>query len=167
MDYVCGQAFNLVAVTETWFKPNNDSIRAQLSLWLSVLKPRKGYRDVGTALSYKDSMKIISSSCGQLESFEYSEWIVSPSGTIPLSHRDSTMSEVYYKVHITRVLHTTRISNIDSEMFVDRKIREMVDFELGKEIKKDVFRHVTSVTTCLLFLSTSLLFFYLCHPYYT
>ena len=30
MDYVCGQAFNLVAVTETWFKPNNDSIRAQL-----------------------------------------------------------------------------------------------------------------------------------------
>ena len=25
------------------------------------------------------------------------------------------------------------------------EIREMVSFELGKEIKKDVFRHVTSV----------------------
>ena len=116
-----------------------------MSLWLSVLKSRKGYRDGGTALFYKDSLKIISSSCGQLESFEYSEWIVSPSGAIPLSHRDSTMSEVYYKVHITRVLHTTRISNIDSEMFVDRKIREMVGFELSKEKRKKVFRLVTSM----------------------
>ena len=27
-----------------------------------------------------------------------------------LSHRDSTVSEVYYEVHMTRVLHTARIS---------------------------------------------------------
>ena len=46
---------------------------------------------------------------------------------------------------MTRVLDTARISNVDSVMFVDRKIREMVSFELGKEIKKDVFRLVTSV----------------------
>ena len=46
---------------------------------------------------------------------------------------------------MTRVLDTARISNVDSVMFVDIKIREMVSFELGKEIKKDVFRLVTSV----------------------
>ena len=38
----------------------------------------------------------------------------------PLSHRDSTVSEVYYEVHMTRVLHTARISNVDSVMFVNR-----------------------------------------------
>ena len=36
---------------------------------------------------------------------------------LPPSHRVSTMSEVYYEVHITRVLHTARISNVDSVMF--------------------------------------------------
>ena len=41
------------------------------------------------------------------------------SDALPLSHRDSTVSEVYYEVHITRVLHTARISNVDSVMFVD------------------------------------------------
>ena len=40
--------------------------------------------------------------------------------------------------------NTVRISNVDSVMFVNR-IRDMVSFELGKEIKKDVFRLVTSV----------------------
>ena len=48
------------------------------------------------------------------------------------------MSEVYYEVHMTHVLHTARISNVDSLMFVDRN-REMVSFELGKEIKRDIF----------------------------
>ena len=38
----------------------------------------------------------------------------------PLSHRDSTVNEVYYEVHMTCVLHTARISNVDSVMFVDR-----------------------------------------------
>ena len=43
------------------------------------------------------------------------------------------MSEVYYEVHMTCVLHNSRISNVDSGMFVNR-MREMVSFELGKEI---------------------------------
>ena len=43
---------------------------------------------------------------------------------LPLSHRDSTVSEVYYEVHMTRVLHTARISNVDSVMFVDRNKRD-------------------------------------------
>ena len=40
--------------------------------------------------------------------------------------------------------NTVRTSNVDSVMFVNR-IREMASFELGKEIKKDIFRLVTSV----------------------
>ena len=43
------------------------------------------------------------------------------------------VSEVYYEVHMTRVLHTAGISNVDSVMFVNR-MREMASFELGKEI---------------------------------
>ena len=66
------------------------------------------------------------------------------SDTLPLSHRDSTVSEVYYEVHMTRVLHTARISNVDSVMFIDR-LREMVSFVLGKAIEEDAFRLVTSV----------------------
>ena len=46
--------------------------------------------------------------------------------------------------YVTRVLHTARISDVDSVMFVNR-VREMVSFELGKEIEKDNFRFVTSV----------------------
>ena len=46
------------------------------------------------------------------------------SDALPLSHRDSTVSEVYYEVHMTRVLHTARISNVESVMFVDRNTRD-------------------------------------------
>ena len=60
------------------------------------------------------------------------------SDALPLSHRDSTVSEVYYEVHMTRVLRTARISNVDSVMFVNR-LRKMVSFELGKEIVKYIF----------------------------
>ena len=45
---------------------------------------------------------------------------------------------------MTRVLHTAKISNVDSIMFINR-IRKIVGFELVKEIEKDVFRLVTSV----------------------
>ena len=38
---------------------------------------------------------------------------------VSMSHRDSTLSEVYCKVQMTRVLHTARISNVDSVTFVN------------------------------------------------
>ena len=41
------------------------------------------------------------------------------------------VSEVSYEVHMTRVLHAARNTNVESVMFVDR-LREMVSFELGK-----------------------------------
>ena len=47
------------------------------------------------------------------------------------------VSEVYCKVHMTHVLNTARISDVDSSVFVNR-IREMVSSELSKEIEKDV-----------------------------
>ena len=56
---------------------------------------------------------------------------------LPLSHRDSAVSVVCYKVYMKRVLHTARISNVDRLMFVDRW--ETVSFELGKEIENEVF----------------------------
>ena len=40
-----------------------------------------------------------------------------------LSHRDFTVSEFNYEVHLTRVLHTARISNVDSVMFVEKNKR--------------------------------------------
>ena len=36
------------------------------------------------------------------------------SDALPLSHRDSTVSEVYYEVYMKRVLHTARIGNVES-----------------------------------------------------
>ena len=83
-------------------------------------------------------------SAGQGKNFE-SPWEIQIlcSDALPLSHRDSTVREVYYKVYLTPVLNTTRISNVDSIMFVHR-IREIVSFELSKETKKDVFCLVTS-----------------------
>ena len=54
---------------------------------------------------------------------------ISCSDALPLSHRDTQVSEVYYEVHRTRVLHTTRISNIESVIFVNR-IKKMVSLEL-------------------------------------
>ena len=66
------------------------------------------------------------------------------SDALPLIHQDSSMSEIYYEVLITRVLHTARISNVDSVMFLI-EIVEMVSFELDEELRKMFFRVVTSV----------------------
>ena len=41
------------------------------------------------------------------------------SNALPLSRRDSTVNEVYYEVHLTRVLHTVWINNVDSVIFVN------------------------------------------------
>ena len=60
------------------------------------------------------------------------------SDALPLSHQDSSMSEIYYGVLITRVLYTARISNVDSVMFLI-EIVEMVSFELDEELRKMFF----------------------------
>ena len=40
------------------------------------------------------------------------------SDALPLSHEDSSVSEIYYEVLMKRVLHTARISNVDCVMFL-------------------------------------------------
>ena len=68
------------------------------------------------------------------------------SDALPLSHRDSTVSEVYYEVHMTGVLHTARISNVDSVMFVDRNLMKRMSCEKpAQEIMKEnrIFYHDT------------------------
>ena len=45
---------------------------------------------------------------------------------------------------MTRVLHATRISNVDSSLFLNR-IRKIVILSSTKEIEKDVFHLVMSV----------------------
>ena len=62
---------------------------------------------------------------------------------LPLSHKDSVVSEVYYEARKTRVSHTAKISNVDSVLFVNR-MREMVSFELGTEIEKDLSLFLSS-----------------------
>ena len=46
------------------------------------------------------------------------------SDALPLSHKDSMVSQVYYEVHMTCVLHIARISNVSNVMFVDRNYRD-------------------------------------------
>ena len=55
---------------------------------------------------------------------------------------DSKVSEVYYEVHMTRVLHTVRISNVDSVMFINR-VRD------GSFCPMLVTRRKTSFSICL------------------
>ena len=59
-------------------------------------------------------------SMGQRKNSE-SPWRIEPQTfVLPLCHRDSTVSEVCYEVHMTRVLHTARISNVKGK----GKVRE-------------------------------------------
>ena len=70
----------------------------------------------------KDVFRLVSS-VGQRKNSE-SPWGIKPQAlgfrfdALPLSHRDSTVSEVYYEVHMARFLHTSRMNNVDSVMFV-------------------------------------------------
>ena len=46
------------------------------------------------------------------------------SDALPLSHREFTVNEVYYEVHVTRVLHTAMISNVFFEYESDFRSNE-------------------------------------------
>ena len=53
------------------------------------------------------------------------------SDALPLSHSDSTMSKVYREVHLTRVLHTARISNVDGVVFLLLMTRRKTSFPIS------------------------------------
>ena len=56
------------------------------------------------------------------------------SDAVPLSHKDSSVSGVYYEVLMTCVLRTAYITKVD-----------WYDFESGEELRKLFFRLLTSV----------------------
>ena len=76
----------------------------------------------------KDVFRLVTSVGQRKKSDSQEESNLRPSDSrseaLPLSHRDSTVSEVYYEVHTRHVLHTARLCNVDSVMFVDRSKRE-------------------------------------------
>ena len=53
------------------------------------------------------------------------------SDALPLSHSDSTTSKVYREVHLTCVLHTARISNVDGVVFVMLMTRRKTSFSIS------------------------------------
>ena len=69
------------------------------------------------------------------------------SDALPLSHRDSTVSKVYYKVHMTRILHTARISHVNSIETTER-----ISFKLGTVIN---YRRGYVIRTLVTLLATS------------
>ena len=90
---------------ESWIRGDRDTL--QLSLNLSNLTMNKTLK--------RDVFHLVTS-MGQRQNSE-SPWGIKPqtlqilcSNALPLSHRDSMVSEVYYEVHITHVLHTARNS---------------------------------------------------------
>ena len=58
------------------------------------------------------------------------------SDALPLSHRDSTVSEVYYEVHMTRVPVSFTRSHVNAETFISVKRRSMR--ERMKEHDRDI-----------------------------
>ena len=75
--------------------------------------------------------------------YQTSDLRIPRSDALPLSHRDSTVSEVYHEVHMTRVLYTA--SNVESVMFVDRNRRDGKFLSSVKKKRKMFFRFFTSV----------------------
>ena len=53
------------------------------------------------------------------------------SDALPLSHSDSTVSKVYHEVHLTCVLRTARISNVDGVVFVMLMTRRKTSFSIS------------------------------------
>ena len=82
-DDVGNNKFDFVAITETWLKSIDDSIRAQLCLpgYKFYDRPREAKCGGGTALLYRDSLNISKGNYGQKESFEFSEWILKSTGS--------------------------------------------------------------------------------------
>ena len=69
------------------------------------------------------------------------------SDALPLSHRDSTVCKVYYKVHMTRILHTARINHVNSILFVNRNKRArgtVINYKRGYIIRTLVTLSATS-----------------------
>ena len=164
VDYVCENKFDLLAVTETWLKATDDSIRAQLcpTGYKFLDKPRKNCRGCGTALLYRDSIKTSMTNSGQKESFEFSEWVISLSssnntGLIiyrpPSSENHRVRSSVFFKefLHYTESIILSKEHllilgdfNIHVDVLSDPDTRKFLDllYSLGLEQHVDQPTHI-------------------------
>ena len=86
VDYVCGQAFDLVAITETWLKTIDDAIRVELCPpgYKLIDYPRTRRCGGGIGLLYKDSLRVTKVRNGEEESFEYCELLVQISSSLKI-----------------------------------------------------------------------------------
>ena len=75
----------------------------------------------------KDVFRLVSS-VGQRKNYE-SPWGIKPQALgfrASMSyHWDSTVSELYYEVHMARFLHTSRMNNVDSVIFVGQIVDQI------------------------------------------
>ena len=114
----------------------NSATVVSLAINCSILSVKVSGKPVGERVKYsdkeKDDFRLVTS-VGQRKKFvvpmsnRTSDLRIPRSDVLPLSHRDSTVSEVYFEFHMTSVLHTVWISNVDSVIVVN-KIREIGKF---------------------------------------
>ena len=91
----------------------NSATVVSLAINCSILSVKVSGKPVGERVKYSDKEKDV--------------FRIPRSDVLALSHRDSTVSEVYFEFHMTSVLHTAWISNVDSVIVVN-KIREIGKF---------------------------------------
>ena len=86
VDYVCGQALHLVAVTDTWLKTIDDAIRVELcpAGYNLIDYPRTRRCGGGIGLLYKDSLRVTKVRNGEKESFKLCELLVQISSSLKI-----------------------------------------------------------------------------------
>ena len=94
-----------------------------------IKSPIKLYNKFGPQELFKERCFFVLSQAWDKEKIPspYEESNLRPSDlcsdALPLSHKDSSVSRVSYEVLMTCILHTARISNVNSVMFFDRKVQ--------------------------------------------
>ena len=79
LDYIRDCSADLYAITETGLTDKDASVKAESSPagYNFIDYPRTGYRDGGTGLNFRDSLRVKMVDAGGKDSFEFSEWLVS------------------------------------------------------------------------------------------
>ena len=81
LDFICESKADPIAITETWLTKNDSAFKVELcpNGYKIADHPRTGRAGGGTALIFRDSLKVKKAHSGQKDSLEFSEWIVTSS----------------------------------------------------------------------------------------
>lgn len=76
MDYIVERKVDLLAITETWLKSNDDAVKAEClpSTYKISDYPRLNRSGGGLALIHRDDISVQEKEAGEKESFEFAEW---------------------------------------------------------------------------------------------